>query len=221
VVTAAAMVIAAAAPASAGHPAHIRWQHHQPLPDRSATPGRAFRHAGPSRFCHSGYTAKVRHVSDSTRHRVFAEYGISSSRHRRYEVDHLIPLELGGSNSIKNLWPEPGPIPNKKDGVENKLHDLVCEHKLGLHTARRVMSRNWVSALHRYGSTGYVYDWPGSGGGGGGGGSGGGQHHSCTRTSSGSCIRGGEFCPAADAGQYGWDAKGHKYICRHGHWETP
>jgi hypothetical protein len=43
--------------------------------------------------------------------------------------------------------------------------------------------------------------------------------HACTQTSSGSCIRGGEFCPNADDGQYGYDAQGRRYICRDRHWE--
>ncbi len=49
----------------------------------------------------------------------------------------------------------------------------------------------------------------------------------CTTTSSGSCIRGGEFCPTADEGQSGTDADGRTYICEdktasgRDHWETP
>lgn len=49
------------------------------------------------------------------------------------------------------------------------------------------------------------------------------HHHKCTRTSSGSCIRGGEYCPQADYGHHGWDAKGRRYTCKgdhtHPHWE--
>jgi hypothetical protein len=37
---------------------------------------------------------------------VYEEYGITSHESGDYEVDHLVPLELGGSNSIKNLWPK-------------------------------------------------------------------------------------------------------------------
>jgi hypothetical protein len=51
------------------------------------------------------------------------------------------------------------------------------------------------------------------------------KRHKCTRTSSGTCIRGGEFCPRADYGHNGWDAKGRRYVCKgnhtHPHWEKP
>lgn len=46
--------------------------------------------------------------------------------------------------------------------------------------------------------------------------------HECTRTSSGTCIAGGQFCPKAKYGQSGWDAAGRLYICSgdsdHPHW---
>jgi hypothetical protein len=220
---AAALLAGTSSAVAAGTHAHVRWEHRHPLPDRSATPGRAFRHAGPGKFCHAGYTAKVRSVSESTRRAVFAEYGISYAKHSHYEVDHLIPLELGGSNSIRNLWPEKGSIPNVKDGVENELHNLVCQHKLGTSTARHAIARDWVKALHKYGHTVSVYERPGSSGASGGGSGGG--HHACTRTSSGNCIKGGEFCPQASYGHNGWDASGRRWVCKgdhgHPHWEAP
>jgi hypothetical protein len=47
----------------------------------------------------------------------------------------------------------------------------------------------------------------------------------CTRTSSGSCIRGGQFCPRASYGRSGWDARGRRYVCKgdrsHPHWMRP
>lgn len=49
--------------------------------------------------------------------------------------------------------------------------------------------------------------------------------HPCTRTSSGTCIRGGQFCPQASYGQSGWDVQGRRYVCRgdhtHPHWMKP
>jgi len=42
-----------------------------------------------------------RNVPESEKRQVYAEYGIRSHASGQYEVDHLIPLELGGSNSIR------------------------------------------------------------------------------------------------------------------------
>jgi 5-methylcytosine-specific restriction endonuclease McrA len=50
-----------------------------------------------------GYTKKVRNVPVEMKREVYEEYGVTSHDPGDYEVDHLIPLELGGSNSIKNL----------------------------------------------------------------------------------------------------------------------
>jgi hypothetical protein len=36
----------------------------------------------------------------------YAEYGITQYKSGDYEVHHSIPLSLGGSNSIRNLWPQ-------------------------------------------------------------------------------------------------------------------
>ena len=44
----------------------------------------------------------------------------------------------------------------------------------------------------------------------------------CTKTSSGTCIKGGQFCPKAKYKKTGIDAKGRKYVCKgdrdHPHW---
>jgi hypothetical protein len=53
------------------------------------------------------YARAARHVTAREKSAVFAAYGISPRMHRAYEVDHLIPIELGGSNSLANLWPQP------------------------------------------------------------------------------------------------------------------
>ncbi|MFL6238890.1 MAG: DUF3761 domain-containing protein [Actinomycetes bacterium] len=129
-----------------------------PMPNRQLTPGEVFAGVGPTSFCVSGYTTHVRHVTQSMRYQVFAEYHIPYDQHSAYEVDHLIPLELGGDNSIKNLWPEKGSIPNSKDGLENQLHNLVCHGQLATSTAQRAIATNWVAALRTYGSAGAAYE---------------------------------------------------------------
>jgi hypothetical protein len=94
-----------------------------------------------------GYTAKVRHVTEATKRQACQAYRYSC-RSGRQEIDHLISLELGGSNSIKNLWPEPyAPKPgaHEKDQVENELHREVCHGKLALEAAQHIIATDWLT----------------------------------------------------------------------------
>jgi hypothetical protein len=121
------------------------------LPDAACTPGAALRGVRAADVCRPGYAASVRHVSASRKRAVFAAYGIPGRRHgNRFEVDHLISLELGGSNAIENLWPEaasPRPGFREKDRLENLLHRRVCAGKLTLRRAQRIISRNWLATF--------------------------------------------------------------------------
>src|SRR5271166_4368980 len=75
------------------------------VPDPILTPGDTFDVTAQD-LCVPGYAKKVRNVPAEMKREVYREYGITSHGPGDYEVDHLISLELGGSNSIKNLWPE-------------------------------------------------------------------------------------------------------------------
>jgi predicted N-acetyltransferase YhbS len=89
----------------------------------------------------------VRNVPFAEKQAVYAEYGITSHQPGQYEVDHLISLELGGSNSVQNLWPEaaePRPGFHEKDQVENYLHQLVCSGRLDLETAQAEIRDDWL-----------------------------------------------------------------------------
>ena len=61
-------------------------------------------------------------------------------------------LELGGSNDIANLFPEPGSGPGNyhvKDRLENRLHDMVCTGAIALRAARQGIAGDW-EALYRH-----------------------------------------------------------------------
>jgi len=79
-------------------------------------------------------------------------YGISSTSASAYEYDHLVPLELGGSSAIANLWPERdiggsgGFIRNAKDRVENALRSAVCSGSIPLQRAQRAIAHDWLQA---------------------------------------------------------------------------
>jgi hypothetical protein len=101
-----------------------------------------------AQICVPGYAKSVRNVTTAEKDAVYAEYGIASRAPGQYEVDHLISLELGGSNDIANLWPEPAdPRPgfHEKDRVENALHDRVCAGSISLADAQRQIATNWLA----------------------------------------------------------------------------
>ncbi|MGE5073481.1 MAG: HNH endonuclease [Anaerolineae bacterium] len=118
------------------------------LPDAACTPGAAFADATVEKICQPGYSSEARNVPTSLKNKVYAEYGILSHEPGQYEVDHLVSLELGGSNEIANLWPEaaePRPGFHEKDKVENYLHDQVCSGKISLQQAQIQEATNWLA----------------------------------------------------------------------------
>jgi hypothetical protein len=123
------------------------------VPDPKLTPGDTFE-VTVQDLCVRGYTKKVRNVPAEMKREVYEEYGITSHGSGDYEVDHLIPLELGGSNSIKNLWLESHRTSpwnaQVKDRLEGKLHELVCNGQLDLKTAQQAIAANWIEAYQKY-----------------------------------------------------------------------
>ena len=134
-------------------------------PDRALTPGATFA-VGVARICVPGYASSVRDVSDAEKAAVYARYGVTWVPYQ-HEIDHLISLELGGSNAIRNLWPEPYAGrwgARTKDVLENRLHALVCSGGLSLATAQHQEAADWVRAYRRYVGTPPVNGGGGSGG---------------------------------------------------------
>src|ERR1044071_9595427 len=82
------------------------------LPDAKLTPGAVFTNITVEQITKKGYAnvfnGGVRHVPESEKKKIFIEYfgKVPDRPGLHYEVDHLISLELGGSNDPKNLWPE-------------------------------------------------------------------------------------------------------------------
>jgi hypothetical protein len=71
------------------------------------------------------------------------------------ELDHLISLELGGSDGVDNIWPQCGPASvlhderyfHRKDIVENYLADQVEKGVIDLATAQRGIAADWTQYL--------------------------------------------------------------------------
>lgn len=130
------------------------------LPDPRLTPGDAIEGVTAEQVCTPGYAHSVRHVTAETKREVFAEYGLERNHtgycggRRGCEIDHVISLELGGSNSIKNLWPQSYDSQpwnaHVKDHLENRLHELVCSGRMSLDEAQHAIATNWISAYQQY-----------------------------------------------------------------------
>jgi hypothetical protein len=123
------------------------------LPSPALTPGDVLT-TDAKVVCTPGYTKTVRDVPQSVKNQVYRAYGITSHKPGEYEIDHLVSLELGGSNSIRNLWPqsyvtEPQNA-HVKDTLENVLHELVCSGKLSLKEAQKAIATNWIQAYEQY-----------------------------------------------------------------------
>lgn len=114
------------------------------LPDPACTPG-AIATTDLHVVCRTS-TRGRRRVPRDVRRRVFAAYGMDPhQRPGAYEIDHLIPLELGGSNGIANLWPQAAPGFHDKDRVEDSLHRRVCSGNMTLDQAQRMMATDWAA----------------------------------------------------------------------------
>ena len=137
--TASAQTVSLAASSTKAGPAYL-------YPNPTLTPG-AVLTTDASTICVPGYASSVRDVSTATKKQVYAEYGVSYPQPLgAYEVDHFIPLEIGGSNDIKNLWLEPAsPTPgfHQKDQFENFEHGQVCNGEISAAEAQSRMVSDW------------------------------------------------------------------------------
>lgn len=120
-------------------------------PDPHLTPG-AVLTTDASKVCVRGYARSVRNVSFEEKRAVYREYHLSR-RGGHFEVDHLISLELGGSNDIRNLWPESYDTPrwnaHTKDHLENALHRAVCDGRITLQAAQIAIATDWIGAYQQ------------------------------------------------------------------------
>ena len=121
-------------------------------PNQKLTPGATVT-VTLQQVCTPGYTKTVRHVPASLSNAVYKEYGLVRKPHG-YEIDHLISLELGGSNDIKNLWPQTYHGPwnaTMKDQLENYLHRQVCTGQMSLLAAQMAIRTDWIATYQKAG----------------------------------------------------------------------
>lgn len=117
-------------------------------PNLHLTPG-VTRDLSPHAVCHTKWSRDVRHVTARMKGEVCGRYGARHCPGPQWEVDHLIPRELGGADAIENLWPQPITEARLKDRVENFLHRAVCYGAMTLGEAQEALRDDWTRAYFK------------------------------------------------------------------------
>ena len=120
-------------------------------PDKTLTPGEV-RTVDVREVC-TTKTRTLRHDARRKKAEVLRRYGLSQADAPLLEMDHLIPLSLGGADTLANLWPEPWIgqwNASVKDKLEVRLHRMVCGGQISLVDAQAEMATDWKGAYARY-----------------------------------------------------------------------
>jgi hypothetical protein len=86
---------------------------------------------------------------------VYQAYKIAPNRAKHYGLDFLIPLQLGGATTMKNVWPistTKGVGFSQKQLLNVRMHILVCHGEMPLAEAQRMMADDWVALWIKYGA---------------------------------------------------------------------
>jgi hypothetical protein len=105
-------------------------------------------------------TSTIRAVSETTKQLAYLRDGTPFGNHtgrcsgfRGCEVDHIVSLELGGSNDLSNLKIQPytgSCNAVDKDKLENRLHRMVCNGQLTVDYAQDLIYTNWIAGYKLY-----------------------------------------------------------------------
>jgi hypothetical protein len=134
-----------------------------PMPDPNCTPGavdpsvtmRLLKSAGFRTSC-----VRDRATTAKAKAATYDAYNIAhpvnnTGRNQVCELDHLVSLELGGADTIDNIWPQCGPSGvelgdryfKQKDSVENYLAAEVRAGVISLKDAQEKIAKDWTQFL--------------------------------------------------------------------------
>lgn len=118
------------------------------LPNKKMTPG-VIRTTSAAEICDKKFRTKpFRKTTEAMKKEVCKEYGATDCPNiHKGEIDHLVPLELGGMDDVKNLWWQPAPQFHVKDSLENAAKKAACRSKdpIPLTQLQKMMQDDWVT----------------------------------------------------------------------------
>jgi hypothetical protein len=122
------------------------------LPDPNLTPGIADPALTTDVLCAPGFSPKaLRNVPTARKKAIYRVHAMAPNQ-APYpcEVDHLIPLGIGGPNGPRNLWPQSeSTVPwnsKLKDQLEVQLRTEVCAGTTDLLVAQQEIATDWIAA---------------------------------------------------------------------------
>lgn len=113
-------------------------------PDPKLTPGTVLT-TKITDICTPGWATKHRRsLTAGQKRTVLARYKLPQAT-RVAEWDHLVSLQLGGGNGPGNIWPDTDKAAQaRKDRLENRLHDDVCDGRTTLVVAQARIKQYWL-----------------------------------------------------------------------------
>lgn len=76
-----------------------------------------------------------REVSKERKAKIYEMYGVPKRCRKQYTVDHFVPLSMGGSNAVENLWPEHKDIKATRQNMEQELYNQLENGEISVRTA--------------------------------------------------------------------------------------
>jgi hypothetical protein len=90
-------------------------------------------------------------VSLAMEQKVFARYRLPWASRAAFKIDHLIPVELGGADTIDNLWPQSRRArpygADRKELLAEVLRLKVARGQMTLEEAQELIRNDWIDAF--------------------------------------------------------------------------
>jgi len=128
---------------------NVAWADPILVPDPVKSPGKVMEKSM-EKLCISGYSGTVRNVSNKKKKQIFDTYGINP-RSDKFEIDHRVPLSIGGSNDKLNLWPQSYTTEpfnaHDKDRLEVNVLRQICDGIISVEEGQKIFTdpdwRKW------------------------------------------------------------------------------
>ena len=96
------------------------------------------------------YSQRHRETTQKMKKEAYATYNVNKAG-REFEVDHRVPLCIGGADDQANLWPQLGfehPSFHDKDRLETRVCTAVCRARtMSLAEGQAIFLGDWIAGF--------------------------------------------------------------------------